>query len=242
MKKVLLFASVLLLAACSNESVKRVMDGMGGILSEEKGLTSNEVAAGLREALQVGVQNAVAQGSQRDGFFKNQQLRIPFPEEAEKVRSTAMNLGLRSQVERFEETLNRAAEEATKQAAPIFIDAITSMSINDAFGILKGENTAATAYLRGRTEAELTQLFAPSVKDAIESVELTRYWQPLASAYNTASTFTGGQQVNPDLQGYVTERTMDGLFTLIAQEETKIRENPAARVSDLLRKVFGAQD
>lgn len=242
MKNLLILSLFVLLAACSNESFRRTMDGFGKVINEEQGLTSNEVAAGLREALVVGVNNAVATSSVKDGFYRDPRLFIPFPEEAQKVKSTAMNLGLKTQVDRFEETLNRAAEEAVKEATPIFVNAITSMTINDAFAILGGNNDAATLYLRSRTENELAGLFKPKVDDAIAKVELTKYWNPLASAYNTASTFTGGQAINPDLTQYVTEKTMEGLFTRIADEEEKIRENPSARVSDLLRRVFGTSN
>lgn len=242
MKNALIFSLILLLSACSHESIKRTMDTVGQVMNEEQGLSTTEVAAGLREALVVGVNNAVATSSVKDGFYKDPQLFIPFPEEAQKVKSTALNLGLKSQVDRFEETLNRAAEEAVKEATPIFVNAITSMTINDAFAILKGNNDAATQYLRSRTENELAGLFKPKVDDAIAKVELTKYWNPLASAYNTASAFTGGEAINPDLTQYVTEKTMNGLFTRIADEEEKIRENPAARVSELLRKVFGETD
>lgn len=242
-KYLLLFSVCLLSVGCSNESIKRTMDTINRSIEDEKGLTTTEVVAGLKEALQVGITNAVQTSSRTDGFYKNPRLFIPFPEEAEKVKSTAINLGMRTQVERFEETLNRAAEEAVKEATPVFITAITSMTIEDAFGLLRSDkNDAATVYLRSRTEAELTSLFRPSVEDAIEKVELTKYWNPLSSAYNTATTFTGGQQVNPDLTAYVTDHAMDGLFLLVAEEEEKIRENPTARVNDILKRVFGSVD
>lgn len=232
----------LLLAGCSGETFKQTMDSFGKVMTDEPGLTSGEVTSGLKEALIVGTEKAVSISSKEDGFYKNPRLFIPFPEEAEKVKSTALNLGLKSQVDRFEETLNRAAEEAVSSAAPIFVHAITSMSIHDAFGILNGGENAATTYLRGRTESELYALFQPEVEKAIDKVELTKYWNPLASAYNTASSFTGGQPINPDLKGYVTDQAMDGLFLLIAEEEAEIRENPAARATDLLKRVFGSID
>jgi hypothetical protein len=224
--------------SCSDQQWKRVLEGAQG----PAGLSSTEVAAGLREALTIGANQAAGAASMRDGFFKNPALFIPFPEEAIKVKNTALTLGLGSQVTRFEETLNRAAEEASKQAAPILVNAITSMGINDAFAILRGDNNAATNYLRTTTEAALLDAFRPRVQDAVDAVELTKYWQPLASAYNTATTFTGGQSVNPDLTGYVTEKALNGLFVLVAQEEAHIRENPAARVTDLLKKVFGSPE
>jgi hypothetical protein len=230
----------LLLVACSEQTIQRTLEGVLG--QSGGGLTTTEVASGLKEALVVGAQNSVNFASVKDGFYKNPSLYIPFPEEAQKVKTTAMNLGLSSQVNKFEETLNRAAEEAVKQATPILVNAITSMTIEDAFGLLKGGENAATTYLRNKTEASLLQAFQPKVQDAVDKVELTKYWNPLASAYNTATTFTGGQAVNPDLTRYVTDHAMDGLFLLIAKEEASIRQDPAARVSDLLKKVFGSPE
>jgi hypothetical protein len=204
-------------------------------------LTSSEVAAGLKEALVLGTNNAVDFAGKENQFWNTPKLRIPFPEEAERVKSTAENLGLGNQVERFEENLNHAAERAVSHAAPIFVNAITSMTIQDAFSILNGGDNAATDYLRRTTERDLRTAFQPEVDKAINQVELTKYWEPLTSAYNTATTFTGGEKVNTDLEAYVSEKAMDGLFLLIAEEEKEIRENPAARVTELLEKVFSQQ-
>ncbi len=237
--------AILLLFAftsCQSQTFKGVLERANETLNENSGLTTSEVASGLKEALKVGSREAVDIGSKTDGFYKNPQLYIPFPPEAEKVRSTAMSLGLGSQVTKFEETLNRAAEEAVKEATPILVSAITSMSIEDAFGLLKGGDNAATTYLRNKTTAELTAKFEPKVQDAVNKVELTKYWTPLSSAYNSASTFTGGQQINPDLTAYITERALEGLFLLIAKEEKDIRDNPGARINDLLKKVFGSPE
>jgi len=205
-------------------------------------LSSGEVAAGLKEALVIGTNNSVNFAGKENQFWNTPRLRIPFPQEAEKVKSTATKLGLKSQVERFEENLNHAAERAVAQAAPIFVEAITSMTIEDAFAILKGQENAATNYLRRTTESSIRASFQPEVDKAINAVELTKYWEPLTSAYNTATLLTGGEKVNTDLEAYVSEKAMDGLFLLIAEEEIKIRENPAARVTDLLKKVFGTED
>lgn len=234
----------LFLFGCSGESIQRTLETANEVLNEsdQSALTSSEVAAGLKQALEEGTKYAVSTGSKTDGFYQNPKLFIPFPAEAQKVKNTALQLGLESQVNKFEETLNRAAEEAVKEATPIFINAITSMSINDAFAILKGGEHAATNYLRQTTGEELRGLFEPKVSDAIDKVELTKYYSPLASAYNTATMVSGGEKINPDLTAYVTEKSVDGLFVLIAEEEKKIRENPAERVTDLLRKVFGSPE
>jgi hypothetical protein len=181
-------------------------------------------------------------GGNENAFLQTPRLRIPFPEEAEKVKDTAEKLGLDRQVETFEENLNHAAEKAVAEATPIFVDAITSMTIEDAFSILNGGEHAATKFLRNKTESDLESAFRPKVQDAINQVELTKYWSPLVSAYNTSNMLTGGEDVNPDLTGYVTEKAMDGLFLLISEEEEKIREDPLARTTELLERVFGSKD
>ncbi|HET6228416.1 MAG TPA: DUF4197 domain-containing protein [Bacteroidia bacterium] len=199
-------------------------------------LTNDEVISGLREALTVGTNQSTALASKLDGFYKNPAIFIPFPPEAQQVKEYAKKVGLTAQVTKFEMTLNRAAEEAAKKAAPIFVNAIKGMSITDGFSILKGNDNAATVYLKDKTSAELIQLFTPTVKAAIAKVQLTKYWTPLATSYNKVPLV---QKVNPDLTAYVTDRAVQGIFKLIADEELKIRKNPAARVSDLLKKVFG---
>lgn len=224
---------------CSEQSVRRTLETVNRTLEGSGELSSSEVAAGLKEALVVGTDNAVDLSGVVNGFYENPQLHIPFPEEAQKVKNTALDLGLDRQVEEFEKNLNRAAEVAVQKAQPIFVAAIQDMTIEDAFGILNGDEHAATDYLRRKTSDELAAAFRPEVGEAIDQVELTKYWNPLARAYNTATRFTGGESVDPDLTQYVTDRAMDGLFLLIAEEEEKIREDPAARVTELLRKVFG---
>ena len=203
-------------------------------------LTNAEVISGLKEALNVGIQNSVNLTSVTDGFLKNDAIRLPFPPDAIKVREKALEWGMSGQVEKFETTLNRAAEEATKEALPIFKDAILNMSISDGFTILNGGNGAATKYLKDHTSAKLIQAFAPKVEAAISKVKLTDYWNPIITKYNSAMTVTGGQKINPDLNAYVTQLAIDGLFKMVEQEENKIRLDPVARVSDLLKKVFGS--
>ena len=199
-------------------------------------LSNEEVINGLREALTVGTNQSTSLASKLDGFYKNPAIFIPFPPEAQKVKEYANKVGLTAQVNKFEMTLNRAAEEAAKDAAPIFINAIKGMSITDGFSILKGEDNAATVYLKDKTNAELVKMFTPVVKNAINKVQLTKYWTPIVTSYNKVPMV---QKQNPDLTAYVTDRAIQGLFKLIADEELKIRKNPAARVSELLKKVFG---
>lgn len=216
-----------------------VLSGEGTVASA---LTNDEVVAGLKEALEVGIKNGSGKASTLDGFLKNDLIRLPFPEDAIFVKEKALQLGLDNKVNEFETTLNRAAEAASKEAAPIFINAIKEMSIGDGFTILKGDKDAATNYLRDKTTAQLKTAFAPKVKTAIESVNLTKYWEPLTKAYNTSTMFSGKQEVKTDLNEFVTEKAIKGLFKLVEQEELKIRENPAARATDLLKKVFGSPE
>ena len=203
-------------------------------------LSNGEVISGLKEALQIGIKNSVNLTSVTDGFFKNSAIKLPFPEDAIKVKQKAIDLGMSSQVEKFELTLNRAAEDATKAALPIFADAITNMTIQDGFKILNGGDGAATKYLRDNTTAKLTAAFAPKVAESINKVKLTEYWNPIITKYNSVMAITGGQKMNPDLNAYVTERAIIGLFKLVEQEENKIRKDPMARVTDILVKVFGS--
>ena len=203
-------------------------------------LTNEEVISGLKEALNVGIKNAVNLSSVTDGFLKNDIIRLPFPPDAIKVREKALNFGLSKQVETFEETLNRAAEEATKKALPIFIDAIKNMSVSDGFSILKDGEGAATKFLKSQTSNQLVTAFAPVVKEATTKVQLTAYWNPIITRYNSAMSLSGGQKLNPDLDAYITQKAIDGLFYLVEVEENKIRKDPIARVSDILVKVFGS--
>lgn len=203
-------------------------------------LSNEEVISGLKEALQIGIKNAVEKSAILDGFLGNPQIRLPFPPDALQVKEKALQLGMTSQVEKFETTLNRAAEEAAKAALPIFSEAIRNMSIQDGFGILKGGNGAATTYLKNQTSTQLYTAFLPRVKEATSKVNLTAYWTPIINKYNTAMTLSGGQKINPDLDDYITKRSIEGLFILIAKEEDKIRLNPADRVTELLAKVFGS--
>jgi hypothetical protein len=203
-------------------------------------LTNSEVISGLKEALNVGIQNSVSLTSVTDGFLSNADIRLPFPPDAIKIKEKALSWGLDEQVSKIETTLNRAAEEATKEALPIFKDAILNMSLQDGFAILNGGNGAATKFLKDNTREKLTVAFAPKVQEAIAKVKLTDYWNPVATKYNQAMAISGGQKIETDLNKYVTERAIDGLFHMVELEENKIRLDPAARVTDLLSKVFGS--
>lgn len=245
MKKTIFYFAIAALTLQSCDDLNQVVEVANDILTDQGGvtaaLTNDEVVKGLKQALEKGTQKAVSKTSATNGFKNDPLIKIPFPQEAIKVKEKALQLGLDSQVANFEATLNKAAEEAAKKATPIFVNAITGMSIQDGFNILKGSNNEATNYLIQKTTASLKSEFSPVVQQAIDKVELTKYWQPLADKYNMAMTLTGGQQINPDLNKYVTAKAIDGLFVYIAKEEANIRANPGARVTDLLKKVFGAQ-
>ncbi|GAB2541696.1 DUF4197 domain-containing protein [Spirosoma aerophilum] len=202
------------------------------------GLTSSDIASGLKEALQVGISKGSDQASAVNGYFKNPLLKIAFPPEAQKVATTLRQIGFSKQVDQFELSLNRAAEDAAKKAKPVFIKAITSMSIQDAVGILRGQNDAATQYLRRTSGQQLVTEFTPIIDSTLKKNNATKYYADLVNTYNKVPFV---QKVNPDLTQYATNKAVDGLFILVAQEEQKIRENPAARVTDLLKKVFSKQ-
>ena len=203
------------------------------------GLSSSDIAMGLKEALSIGVKNGSSQASALNGYFKNPLLKIAFPPEAQKVASTLRGIGLGKQVDQFELSLNRAAEDAAKKAAPVFVKAITSMSIQDAVGILSGQDDAATQYLRRTSGQQLVAEFTPIIDSTLNKNNATKYYSSLVNTYNKIPFIT--QKVNPDLTSYATNKAVDGLFILVAQEEKKIRENPAARVTDILKKVFSKQ-
>jgi hypothetical protein len=245
MKKLFILTSsvslILTIVSCDvlNEAASVVGVGTTTASTTPK-LTNEEVISGLKEALSVGIKNSVNLTSVTDGFNGNSLIKLPFPQDAIKVRQKALEWGLDGQVEKFETTLNRAAEEASKEALPIFVDAIKNMTVSDGFNILNGGDGAATTYLKNQTTAQLTSAFRPKVEAAIAKVKLTEYWNPIITKYNSAMTITGGEKLNPDLNAYVTEKAISGLFLMVAQEENKIRKDPMARVSDLLQKVFGS--
>ncbi len=241
MKFFLFFTCALITYSCNVLSqipkLPKVTDNLPINIPLTNELTNDEVISGLKEALNVGIKNSVNLTSATDGFLKNTEIMLPFPPDAIKVKEKAMALGLSGQVEKFETTLNRAAEEATKEAIPIFVDAIKNMSVQDGFAILKGGNEAATTFLKNRTSAILDSTFAPIVKNATSKVKLTEYWNPLITKYNA---LTLGEKLNPDLDAYIRQKAIDGLFIMVAKEEDKIRLDPAARVTDILIKVFGS--
>jgi hypothetical protein len=228
---------------------------VGGIVNtitgQGAGLSNQTIVNGLKEALNVSAKNSVDFTSKTDGFFKNPEIFIPFPKEAQSVKTLADKYGLKSQTDNFVKQLNRAAETAAKEATPIFINAITSITITDGVQLLQGGDNAATTFLQNKTRQPLHDKFSPVVKKALDKVQISKYWTPLWSNYNKyapaansiGSVFGQGnvlpKAVNPDLNEYVTNLALDGLFKIMAKEEAKIRKDPAARVNDILTTVFG---
>ncbi|HUQ67629.1 MAG TPA: DUF4197 domain-containing protein [Flavitalea sp.] len=242
MKNMILSLFVLTsLVSCAQQknSTGDILKKAGSIFGRKDGggLSKEDVVAGLKEALSVGARNSADKLSSIDGFFANAAIKVLMPEEAKKVESTLRNIGLGNMVDKAILSMNRAAEEASKSAAPIFVDAIKSISIQDAFGILKGSDSAATIYLKGKTTVNLTNSFKPVIESALEKTNATKYWKDVFDSYNKLPTTFN--KVNTDLSGYVTDKALTGLFYQVALEEQKIRKDPAARVTDILRKVFG---
>ncbi|MFN4122882.1 MAG: DUF4197 domain-containing protein [Flavobacteriales bacterium] len=203
--------------------------------SANKPLTEGEVSNGLREALDIGSGNAASTASRKGGFFNNPAIKILMPPEAQRVENTLRNIGLNKPVDDFILSMNEAAEEASKEAAPILKNAVRGITINDAFNILRGGNDAATRYLYDRTNVQLNTAFKPVVNNAMRKVDVGRYWSAVTSAYNK---IPGVTRVEPDLESYITGKAIDGLFKLIGEEELKIRRDPVARITPLLRRVF----
>jgi len=237
-RKISLVIFILPLTCCSQIDFNKISKEVDKTINGDKPLTSDEIVRGLKEALNVGSNNAAGSASKIDGYFKNPVIKIPFPPEAKEMESKLRAIGMGKQVDDFILTVNRAAEEAAKQSASVFMNAITSMNISDGLSILRGADTAATGYLRKTTGGQLHDKFKPVIKSAIQKVDVTRYWSPLATTYN-ALPFV--KKVNPDLEEYITQRALNGLYYLVSQEEMKIRKDPVARVTELLKKVFGSK-
>jgi len=221
-------SSLLLFSAC--EILKELEIPASGTVSE------GDIINGLKEALKIGTENGINSLSQQDGFYGNPLFKIPFPEEVKYVEEKLRALGFNKMIDDFILTLNRGAEKAVKKASPIFIDAIKNMSFTDARTILNGKDDEATRYFHSKTHNQLIIAFKPDVQTTLDQVQVNAYWTDITTAYNKIP-FT--KKVDTDLAQYVTEKAVDGLFIRIAQEEKLIRKDPEARVTEILRKVFG---
>ena len=209
----------------------------GGLSNLGSGLGNSDIVGGLKEALTIGAKYAGARLNVTNGFFGNNLIKILMPPEAAKVENALRQVGMGKLVDDAILSMNRAAEDAAGKAAPIFINAVTSMNINDGLNILRGGNGAATEFLRQKTTAALTEAFRPVIQTALDKSGATMMWGKVFGAYNKLPMTRN--KINPDLVAYATERALSGLFVTIADEESKIRTNPAARVTGLLQKVFG---
>jgi len=238
---VILICSCLIISSCSGTG--NVLQTVGDVLNEMEGqgggVTDRDISNGLKEALINGISNGVKVTSKEDGFFKNPAIKIPWPEDVRKVESRLRSLGLDNQVDKVVLTLNRAAEQAAVKAKPIFMDAIRNLTFADAMNILKGQENAATDYLKRSTSSKLIGEFRPVINSALQTTSATKYWDDVINTYNKIPLV---EKVNPDLTGFVTDKAMDGLFQMVAKEEKKIRQDPIARTTDLLKKVFSLQD
>lgn len=234
----IIFVTVIL-SACTTAQINQTVGQVNKTLGGDQPLTTEQVAEGLKEALIKGISTGSDLVSQVDGYFKNPEIKIPFPPEVKQVEDRLRQMGLGGEVDKFVMTLNRGAEEAAKEAKPIFITAIRSMTIQDAWSILKGEDDAATQYLKRTTSSQLKEKFKPVIQNALSKVNATKYYGDLVNTYNKIPLV---QKVNPDLDDYATDRAIEGLFLMISKEEKNIRDNPAARTTELLRKVFSQQN
>jgi len=202
-------------------------------------ITDQEVANGLKEALVQGATNGSDILSVVNGYLGNPQVKIPFPPEAKKIESTLRNLGLNKMCDDVVNSVNHAAENAAIEAKAVLTNSIRQMTIADAMNILFGANDAATEYLKKTTTAELTSKFTPIVQSSLNKVGATKYWGDAVNYYNKIPLV---EDMNPDLTGYVTQKALEGLFLMIEKEELKIRQDPGARVADIVQRVFAYYD
>jgi hypothetical protein len=225
------FSLTFFFISCANfPELEKVLTAKGS------GLTEQDAASGIKEALVQGTSEGVQTLSKLDGYFGNREIKIPFPPEASAIEKSLRSMGFDNQVNQVVLSLNRAAENAALEAKPIFVAAIKKMTIADAISIVKGKNDAATCYLEKTTSTELSKKFQPIIKTSLDKVHGTKYWANIINTYNTIPLV---EQVNPNLTEYVTNKAMEGLFTMIAKEELAIRKDPMARTTELLKRVFG---
>jgi uncharacterized protein DUF4197 len=230
MKKILI-----LLMAIPFVSCEPLQQASGSFPASTSGTQQSKIADALKQALTIGTQNSANRLSSVNGFFADAAVKILMPPEAQNVEKTLRQFGLGSLVDKTILSLNRAAEDAAKSATPIFVNAIKQMTISDALGILQGGDFAATNYFKDKTTAALTAAFSPVITNSLGKVDATKYWSDMFSAYNKFSN----KKVPTDLNAYVTQKAIDGIFYEVGLEEQKIRKDPAARVTDLLKQVFG---
>lgn len=241
-RKILPFLMAFAILSSGCESAQQILQNASDVLTGTNGSvipTSSEAGSGLKQALEIGITAGANRLSAKDGYFGNSLVKVLFPPEAQKVEEAMRTLGLGNMVDKAIESFNRGAEKAAKEAAPIFVSAIKSMTINDAMGILLGNKDSATSYLKATTSQQLTSRFTPVIERSLNEVNATKYWNDVIVRYNKIPFV---EKQNPDLTAYVTEKALDGLFLMVAKEELKIRDDVSARTTDLLQKVFGYAD
>ncbi|MDA3954888.1 MAG: DUF4197 domain-containing protein [Bacteroidales bacterium] len=239
MKKIvyILVISILIGLPAKAQFLKDLKKAASNAIEETStGFTEEEAGKALKDALTIGIEKGVSRLSKPDGYFKDLQIKIPMPKEAKTVEDKLRMLGQDKAVDDAIKSMNRAAEDAANGAKDVFIAAIKGLTLRDVMNIVNGENDAATRYLENNTRTLLVEKFKPIIKVSLEKVDATKYWNAVFSSYNKLPFV---KKVNPDLEDYVTNKAIDGLFVQIAKEELEIRKNPGARVTDLLKKVFG---
>jgi hypothetical protein len=237
MKKLVFIVAILGFQTLEAQKIGDLLKKASNMAMPSSGvLSTDEIANGLKEALQKGAQTGTAKLSSPGGFLENAALKIIMPPEAQKIESTLRRLGFNQLMDDMIVSMNRAAEDACKTAVPIFTSAIKEMTITDGINILRGSDTSATSYLRTKTNMALTQSFSPVIKSSLDKVNATQYWEKIITTYNSVPLI--GKKMNPDLVAYVTDKSLSGIYTEIANQEKDIRANPAARTSALLQKVF----
>lgn len=230
---------VILFLALSLNSCHELQQVVNQLPQGSVALGNDQIAAGLREALDKGIQSQVSRLTKEDGFLKNEAVKILLPEELQKVDKTLRDIGLGSLADEGLKVLNRAAEDAVGEATPIFVDAVKGITFSDAKNILLGSDNAATQYLTSATQTQLYAKFNPVIKNSFSKVGADKIWSNLITKYNNIPLT---KKVNPDLTDYVTQEALNGVFTMIAVEEKEIRNNASSRTTDLLRRVFSLQD
>ena len=233
---IILLCLPLFIQGQSWKDLKKAAEKVNKELINKNPFSENEAAKALKEILNKGTKKGVSVLSVKDGYFTNPKVKIPFPKNATKVADKLKKLGLQKQVDEVVLSINRAAEDAAISAKPIFVNAIKKMSIKDAIGIVKGEKTAGTDYLNRNTNSALVNAFRPIIKSSLDKVNATKHWLSIMTTYNKIPFV---EKVNPELETYVTQKAINGLFFMLAQQEIAIRENPKERTSALLKKVFG---
>ncbi|PXY41233.1 DUF4197 domain-containing protein [Flavobacterium cheongpyeongense] len=237
MKKILLLALAFSLNSCAQ--VQQTLNQLPQLSSQIPGIGGVDIASGLKEALNKGITEQVSKLTAVDGFYKNEAVKILMPDELKKVDATLRKVGLSSLADEGIKMLNRAAEDAVKEATPIFVSAVKNMSFTDAKNILLGNESAATSYLQGSTTTALYGKFNPVIKSSFEKVGADVVWTKIITKYNTIPLV---KKVNPDLTDYTTNQALAGVFKMIAVEEKEIRNNISARTTPLLKSVFAMQD